>query len=99
MLANAKAVGPIEGAQIMVEKSRKGLYEDEGFYNRPKDFSPPQPHTHVDKHGFLVECYHSTKNVLFNVSFWLGVTLSFPLEHWLYEKVWPFTILTKFLGL
>jgi hypothetical protein len=29
----------------------------------------------------------------------IGTTVGFPLEHFLYEKVWPFTLLTKFLGL
>lgn len=32
-------------------------------------------------------------------SFWLGISLSFPIEHFLWEKVWPFDLLTKLLGL
>lgn len=56
-------------------------------------------HTHVDKNGFLVDCYHSTKNVILSGSFWLGVTLSFPLEHFLWEKVWPFSAITAWMGL
>lgn len=47
-------------------------------------------HFHRDVHGKLVECYHSTKSVLLSASFWLGVTLSYPLEHYLWEHVWPF---------
>jgi hypothetical protein len=34
-----------------------------------------------------------------NVSFWLGLTMGFPLEHFLWEKVWPFRLLTAWLDL
>lgn len=57
------------------------------------------PHTHVDKNGFVVECYHEAKSQLTSVSFWIGITLSFPIEHFLWEKVPPFSWLTKLLGL
>lgn len=64
---------------------------------------PGTPHTHVDKEGFLVDCYHSTRSVLGSPSFWIGsitsTVLSFPFEHYLYEKVWPFTLITQALGL
>lgn len=56
-------------------------------------------HTHTTEEGLLVRCYHSSKNTMLSTSFWLGVTLSFPLEHYLYEKVWPFTLVTAWLGL
>ena len=56
-------------------------------------------HTHVDERGALVKCYHETKSILLSFSFWLGVTLSFPLEHFIWEKVWPFYMLTELLGL
>lgn len=56
-------------------------------------------HTHVDEVGRVVKCYHETKSILTSGSFWLGITFSFPLEHFLYEKVWPFTLITQFLGL
>lgn len=58
-----------------------------------------KPHTHVNKHGILVECYHKSATELKRVGFWVGVTVSFPLEHILYEKVWPFTIIKGLLGL
>ena len=58
-----------------------------------------KPHSHVDEHGILHKCYHQCRNTLLSISFWLGVTLSFPIEHFLWEKIWPFTILSKTLGL
>jgi hypothetical protein len=38
------------------------------------------------------------ENVL-NVSFWLGLTMGFPLEHFLWERVWPFRAVTAWFGL
>lgn len=55
------------------------------------------PHFHVDEHGFLVRCYHRAKTNY--VGFIVGTTLSFPLEHFLYEKVPPFSWITQWLGL
>ena len=60
---------------------------------------PTRPHTHVAPDGSLVKCYHACKSVVASPAFWIGTTISFPFEHYLYEKVWPFTILTDFLGL
>ena len=59
----------------------------------------PSYHFHKDENGFLVKCYHKTRNTLASGAFWLGLTISFPFEHFLWEKVWPFTVITKFLGL
>ncbi len=36
---------------------------------------------------------------VFNLSFWLGLTLGFPFEHFLWEHVWPFKLISKWLGL
>ena len=36
---------------------------------------------------------------IFNVSFWLGLTFGFPFEHFLWEHVWPFKLISKWLGL
>jgi hypothetical protein len=33
------------------------------------------------------------------LAFILGTTIGFPIEHILYDKVWPFTLVTKLLGL
>jgi len=58
-----------------------------------------EPHYHTDKTGKLVACYHNCKAVVTDWKFWLGVTVSFPLEHYLWEKVWPFYLLTEAMGL
>jgi hypothetical protein len=36
--------------------------------------------------------------LLTNWQFWLGVTLTFPLEHVLWERVWPLYHITHWLG-
>ncbi|GAO37640.1 hypothetical protein SCT_3076 [Sulfuricella sp. T08] len=56
-------------------------------------------HTHPDENGLMVKCYHKSKTVLLSVSFWLGLTLGFPVEHFLWEKIWPFKLLTRYIGL
>lgn len=56
-------------------------------------------HYHLTESGKLVQCYHSCKSVLLSFSFWAGVSISFPFEHWLWEKVWPFYLLTEWWGL
>ena len=56
-------------------------------------------HTHPNEEGFLVKCYHQSKSVLLSGAFWFGVTISFPLEHFIWEKVWPFKMITHWLGL
>lgn len=54
-------------------------------------------HVHVDEDGALIKCYHKTKNLVSSTEFWVGITLSYPLEHWLWEHVWPFNIITGWL--
>lgn len=58
-----------------------------------------QPHYHIDERGFMVKCYHNGKALLLNWQFWAGLTLGFPLEHLIWEKLWPFSVITKLLGL
>jgi len=58
-----------------------------------------KPHYHKDDKGFLHRCYHASRNQILTWSFWLGLTMGFPLEHLLWEHVWPFYVITKFLGL
>lgn len=58
-----------------------------------------KPHKHEDERGVLVDCYHKTVTEVKRVGFWVGVTISFPLEHYLYDKVWPFTLVKGLLGL
>lgn len=56
-------------------------------------------HYHRNEYGALIKCYHSCKNVLTDYAFWIGLTLGFPLEHALWEHVWPFSAITKWMGL
>jgi hypothetical protein len=56
-------------------------------------------HVHVDERGLLHRCYHKCHSLLFRWQFWAGMTLGFPFEHLLWEKVPPFDMLTKLLGL
>lgn len=56
-------------------------------------------HQHRTINGSLIACYHTCRNLLTNWQFWVGITLTFPLEHALWEKVWPFKLLTKAWGL
>ena len=54
-------------------------------------------HYHEDQMGLLVECYHKCRSGI--PGFVIGTLVAFPIEHYLYEKVWPFTLITKWLGL
>jgi hypothetical protein len=58
-----------------------------------------KPHYHKDERGVLVRCYHGTKSLLTDFRFWIGVTVSFPLEHALWTKVPGFSHLAEWLGL
>ncbi len=58
-----------------------------------------KPHMHENEDGILIKCYHHCKNTIFSFSFLAGITLSFPLEHYLWEKVFPFSLITTWLGL
>lgn len=85
------------GACVQWARSRalaKELHELAGSFKAPP-LSQTAAHYHKDEWGFLHACYHKAKTNY--VGFFLGVTLSFPIEHYLYEKVWPFTLITKWL--
>jgi hypothetical protein len=56
-------------------------------------------HTHITETGMIVRCYHESKTLLKTPSFWIGMTLGYPLEHLIWEKIWPFSWLIKFIGL
>lgn len=58
---------------------------------------PEAKHVHVDEKGVWHWCYHQCKNVITAWQFWLGVTVSFPVEHLIWEKIWPFYLLTDLL--
>ena len=56
-------------------------------------------HEHKDENGFMVKCYHKCKSILSDGKFWIGVTISFPLEHFLWTKVPGFAHIAELLGL
>ena len=58
-----------------------------------------QPHYHKTEAGTLINCYHGAKNLLIDYKFWIGLTIGFPLEHFLWTKVWPFYELAEVMGL
>lgn len=58
-----------------------------------------QEHYHLDQKGFAHRCYHRCKNLVADWSFWFGLTVGFPIEHWLWEKVPLFVYITRWLGL
>lgn len=59
----------------------------------------PKAHYHQDERGLWVRCYHGSRALLTNWMFWLGVTVSFPLEHLIWTKLWPFTLVKHWFGL
>jgi hypothetical protein len=48
---------------------------------------------------FWARAHHQLRTSVFSLSFWLGLTLGFPVEHFLWEHVWPFKLISKWLGL
>lgn len=55
------------------------------------------PHYHKDQRGALRICYHKCKSVFSDLGFWIGLTIGFPIEHLLWEKVPPFSFITSWL--
>ena len=51
------------------------------------------PHTHTDEQGKLVQCYHECKSQMKTLSFWVLMTLTFPLEHMIWEYIPPFSMI------
>jgi hypothetical protein len=58
-----------------------------------------RPHYHHAVGGLAVVCFHKCHVLLTNWQFWLGLTLGFPVEHLIWEKLWPFKLLTQWWGL
>lgn len=56
-------------------------------------------HYHKDSDGFFHACYHRTRGVLANWQFWMGMTVGYPFEHYVWEHVRPFTDIMRWLGL
>jgi hypothetical protein len=60
---------------------------------------PYKVHYHKTRTGKVIECYHACKSILADYAFWVGTLVSWPLEHYLFSKVWPFKLVAKFLGI
>jgi len=60
-------------------------------------------HYHTDSRGYLHRCYHVCKNRIpwlwVTIGWLAGQTLTFPLEHLLWERVWGFRTITQWMGL
>ena len=60
-------------------------------------------HEHRDENGLVVACYHVCKSQLKSGRFWFGLTvvntLEFLPEHFIWFKLWPFTAISKALGM
>ena len=56
-----------------------------------------KPHFHENEKGSLVRCYHECRKLLLSWQFWVGTTLSFPLEH-LVWRIWPLSIIADWIG-
>lgn len=69
------------------------------YLRRVKTQSDNEPHFHKQPDGSLVKCFHKCKAMFRDPTFWIATTISFPLEHFIWEKVWPLSLLTKWLGL
>lgn len=64
-----------------------------------------RPHYHKDEDGFLIQCYHvcskgltGVKETLMSPAFWIGTTIAWPFEHFLYDHVPPFMWIAKLMG-
>jgi hypothetical protein len=72
---------------------------DDEYASRYYGIKRNRPHLHTTETGLLVRCYHSTRAVCLRYSFWIGMTVGFPIEHFLYERVPPFTWIAQWMGL
>lgn len=64
------------------------------------DHDPKQKvhHHHRGVRGFVVACYHDGRSLLVQRAFWIGITLGFPIEHFIWEHVPPFSWLMHALS-
>ena len=86
----------------MLGKKKEQLSVEQIEAQASQELQPTMPHYHKNEEGVLIQCYHSCrkslKDTLGNTAFWIGITVSYPLEHFLYEHVWPFSTLTHLIG-
>ena len=77
----------------------RALSKQRGNIGYPEDVYgwPVEPHTHIDRQGIIHKCYHSCKNLLTDIKFWIGLTMGFPVEHLIWDRVWPFKLVTAWI--
>lgn len=80
----------------MVEKVGRNRHWVPFIIGKIMSCSDPHYHSH---NGILRSCYNHCTDLVTDFRFWIGVTMSYPLEHYLWEHVWPFTLIMNFLGL
>lgn len=56
-------------------------------------------HTHMDSKGVFHTCFHECKTLFSQWSFWIGVTISWPLEHWAWANLPVLRTISKWLGI
>ena len=57
-------------------------------------------HWHKTAAGIAVHCYHKSISLGKMIFVQLVITtVSFPWEHYAFEKIWPLNLITKWLGL
>lgn len=64
-----------------------------------KQMAHSKEHYHKTENGVLVKCYHKCKGLLTDPAFWIGMTISYPFEHMLWEKVPGFSHLAHLMGM
>ena len=53
-----------------------------------KEYHKKKFHIHLDENGFSVRCYHDCKNQIKQPSFWILLTLTFPIEHGIWTLIY-----------
>lgn len=54
-------------------------------------------HEHITETGDTVKCYHPVVDLFRSWKFWMGITLGYPFEHFLWTHVYPFNIIGELL--
>ena len=81
-----------------VTRKRKHLEFSTLATNNTKEAMVNQ-HYHRGPKGKLVACYHTCHSVLASPAFWIGTFITWPVEHYVWEHVWPFQLLASAMGL
>lgn len=66
---------------------------------RTRGRQPGKLHYHQSAADGVIFCWHKCRSILFSPGFWLGTTLGFPIEHLIWQKLWPFYLVSQVLGL